>query len=149
MRRHAATGDASQKQHLQALKGKAAIANAKLAYQLYRSYFVEGPNAERFKALEAQGAQVQRPLWASTGTKNPAYRDVMYVEELIGPNTVNTMPPATIAAFQEHGMAGLNGGARSCRCTAGHAGPGRRGHFDHPGDGHPGTGGRRNLQDSI
>jgi transaldolase len=99
----AATVDASQKQHMQALKGKAAIANAKLAYQLYRSYFVEGPNAERFKALQVQGAQVQRPLWASTGTKNPAYRDVMYVEELIGPNTVNTMPPATIAAFQEHG----------------------------------------------
>ena len=101
----AATGDVSQKHHLQGLKGKAAIANAKLAYQLYKSYFVEGPNAERFKALEAQGAQVQHPLWASTGAKNPAYRDVMYVEELIGPNTVNTMPPATIAAFQEHGTA--------------------------------------------
>lgn len=99
----AASTDVRQKQHLQGLRGKAAIANAKLAYQLYRSYFVQGPNAERFKALEAQGAQVQRPLWASTGTKNPAYRDVMYVEELIGPNTVNTMPPATIAAFQEHG----------------------------------------------
>jgi len=101
--KHAATVDVSQKQHVQLLKGKAAIANAKLAYQLYRSYFVQGPNAERFKALEAQGAQVQRPLWASTGTKNPAYRDVMYVEELIGPNTVNTMPPTTIAAFQDHG----------------------------------------------
>jgi transaldolase/glucose-6-phosphate isomerase len=101
----AATGDAGQKHHLQGLKGKAAIANAKLAYQLYKSYFVEGPNAERFKALQVQGAQVQRPLWASTGAKNPAYHDVMYVEELIGPNTVNTMPPATIAAFQEHGTA--------------------------------------------
>jgi len=101
------TTDSNQKQQLQALQGKAAIANAKLAYQLYRSYFVEGPNAERFKVLQAQGAQVQRPLWASTGTKNPAYRDVMYIEELIGPDTVNTMPPATIAAFQEHGTAAV------------------------------------------
>jgi transaldolase len=99
----AATMDAIQKRHMQELKGKAAIANAKLAYQLYTSYFVEGPKAERFKALQEQGARVQRPLWASTGTKNPAYRDVMYVEELIGPNTVNTMPPATIDAFQDHG----------------------------------------------
>ncbi len=100
-----ATTDASEKLHLHALRGKAAIANAKLAYQLYKAYFIEGPKSERFKALQAQGAQVQRPLWASTGTKNPAYRDVMYVEELIGPNTVNTMPPATLAAFQDHGTA--------------------------------------------
>lgn len=101
----AASTDVRQKQHLQGLRGKAAIANAKLAYQLYKAYFVQGPKAERFKALQAQGAQVQRPLWASTGTKNPAYRDVMYVEELIGPNTVNTMPPATLTAFQDHGTA--------------------------------------------
>jgi transaldolase len=103
----AVTRDSSQKQQLEGLKGKAAIANAKLAYQMYISYFVEGPKAERFKALQARGAQVQRPLWASTSTKNPAYRDVMYVEELIGPQTVNTMPPATIAAFQDHGTVAL------------------------------------------
>jgi transaldolase len=103
----AATTNASQKQHVHGLKGKAAIANAKLAYQLYTSSFVTGPKAERFKALQARGAQVQRPLWASTGTKNPAYCDVMYVEELIGPNTVNTMPPATINAFQDHGSVAL------------------------------------------
>jgi transaldolase len=96
-----------QKRQLEGLRGKAAIANAKMAYQLFRSYFVEGPNAQRFKALQAQGAQAQRPLWASTSTKNPAYRDVLYVEELIGPSTVNTMPPATIAAFQDHGAVAL------------------------------------------
>jgi transaldolase len=105
--RSAATNDLIQKQRLAALRGKAAIANAKLAYQLYRAFFVEGPKAERFKSLQALGAQVQRPLWASTSTKNPAYRDVMYVERLIGPNTVNTMPPATIAAFQDHGTVAL------------------------------------------
>ncbi len=99
----ATTTDDNEKQRLLGLRGKAAIANAKLAYQLYKSYFVEGSKAERFKALQAQGAQVQRPLWASTGTKNPAYSDVMYVEELIGPNTVNTMPPTTLTAFQDHG----------------------------------------------
>ena len=84
---------------LGALKGKAAIANARLAYRLFRSMFT-GP---RWDALTAQGARVQRPLWASTGTKNPAYRDVVYVEQLIGPDTVNTMPPATIDAFRDHG----------------------------------------------
>jgi transaldolase len=102
-----ATNDPAQKQKLVELKGKAAIANAKLAYQMFRSYFIEGAKSERFKALQAQGAQIQRPLWASTSTKNPAYRDVMYVEELIGPNTVDTMPPATIAAFQDHGVVAL------------------------------------------
>jgi len=82
-----------------ALKGKAAIANAKLAYALFQQQ-VASP---RWKALAAKGATVQRPLWASTSTKNPAYRDVMYVEGLIGPDTVNTMPPATIDAFRDHG----------------------------------------------
>ena len=81
------------------LKGKAAIANAKLAYQL----FVERFSSPRWKSLEARGARVQRPLWASTSTKNPAYRDVMYVEELIGPRSVNTLPPATLEAFRDHG----------------------------------------------
>ncbi len=81
------------------LKGKAAVANAKLAYRLFREHF----SGERWERLRAAGARVQRPLWASTGTKNPAYRDVIYVEELIGPDIVNTMPPATIDAFRDHG----------------------------------------------
>lgn len=89
--------DASKKG--QELKGKAAIANAKLAYQL----FLERFSSPRWKALEAKGARVQRPLWASTSTKNPAYRDVMYVEDLIGPRCVNTLPPQTIEAFRDHG----------------------------------------------
>jgi transaldolase len=83
-----------------ALQGKAAIANAKLAYRLFRERF-SGP---RWQALAAKGAQLQRPLWASTSTKNPAYRDVLYVEQLIGPDTVNTMPPATLEAFRDHGV---------------------------------------------
>ena len=82
-----------------ALRGKTAIANAKLAYQLFRDTF-EG---RRWETLAKKGARVQRPLWASTSTKNPAYRDVMYVEELIGPDTVNTLPPATLEAFRDHG----------------------------------------------
>jgi transaldolase len=81
------------------LKGKLAIANAKLAYQRYKDLFA-GP---RWEALAAKGATPQRCLWASTSTKNPAYRDVMYVEELIGPMTVDTMPEETIRAFQDHG----------------------------------------------
>jgi transaldolase len=81
------------------LKAKAAIANAKLAYQL----FLERFSSPRWKALEARGARVQKPLWASTSTKNPAYRDVMYVEELIGPRSINTLPPQTLEAFKDHG----------------------------------------------
>jgi transaldolase len=81
------------------LKGRLAIANAKLAYQRYKEIFSGG----RWEALTARGARPQRCLWASTSTKNPAYRDVMYVEELIGPETVNTMPKETIEAFQDHG----------------------------------------------
>jgi len=85
------------------LNGKLAIANAKLAYQNYLEAFA-GP---RWEALEARGATKQRCLWASTSTKNPVYRDVMYVEELIGPETVNTMPEETIRAFQDHGKVEL------------------------------------------
>jgi transaldolase len=81
------------------LKGKLAIANAKLAYERYKEIF----SGERWDALAAKGATPQRCLWASTSTKNPAYRDVMYVEELIGPMTVDTMPEETIRAFQDHG----------------------------------------------
>jgi len=81
------------------LKGKVAIANAKVAYQIYRDIF----ESARWKLLEEKGARVQRPLWASTSTKNPEYSDVRYVETLIGPNTVNTMPDETIEAFIDHG----------------------------------------------
>ena len=81
------------------LAGKAAIANARLAYADYLKVF----QSERFLKLKVKGAQEQRPLWASTSTKNPAYRDVMYVEELIGANTVNTVPPQTLVAFLDHG----------------------------------------------
>ena len=91
--------DAQQEALLKSLLGKVAIANGKLTYQRYQRIF-SGP---RWQALAAQGAQTQRVLWASTSTKNPVYRDVMYVEELIGPDTVNTMPPATIDAFRDHG----------------------------------------------
>jgi len=85
----------------QSLLGKAAIANARLAYALYLEKFAE----ERFIVLREKGARTQRPLWASTSTKNPAYRDVIYVEELIGPDTVNTVPPQTLEAFLDHGEA--------------------------------------------
>ena len=84
---------------LAALRGKFAIANAKLAYQ----HYLDIVDSARWKKLAADGAQVQRLLWASTGTKNKAYSDVLYVDELIGPNTVNTMPPATMDAFRDHG----------------------------------------------
>jgi transaldolase/glucose-6-phosphate isomerase len=94
-----ATSDAQQQALLKSLLGKVAIANGKLTYQRYQRIF-SGP---RWEALASKGAQTQRVLWASTSTKNPAYRDVMYVEELIGPDTVNTMPPATIDAFRDHG----------------------------------------------
>ena len=83
------------------LMGKAAIANAKLAYRASRDTF----GSQRFARLKARGARVQRPLWASTGTKNPAYSDVLYLESLIGPDTVNTVPPATLTAFLDHGQA--------------------------------------------
>jgi transaldolase/glucose-6-phosphate isomerase len=85
------------------LLGKVAIANAKMAYQLFKQVFT----SERFIKLRDKGARVQRPLWASTGTKNPKYSDVLYVESLIGPDTVNTVPPATYEAFKDHGRVEL------------------------------------------
>jgi transaldolase / glucose-6-phosphate isomerase len=91
--------DASQKALLNGLKGKVAIANAKVTYRKYQELF-SGP---RWNALKAKGAQTQRLLWASTSTKNKAYRDVIYVEELIGADTVDTIPPATFDAFRDHG----------------------------------------------
>ncbi|MBI5285173.1 MAG: transaldolase [Chloroflexi bacterium] len=96
----AAKTEAERKQ-LEGLMGQAANANAKVAYQRFLEVFGSG----RFKKLQARGAKVQRPLWASTGTKNPAYSDILYVQELIGPDSVNTMPPATIDAFRDHGVA--------------------------------------------
>jgi transaldolase len=86
---------------LAALEGKVAIANAKRAYQRFKAIFQDA----RFRALAEKGARVQRPLWASTSTKNPKYRDVIYVETLVGPDTVNTLPFETLDAFRDHGEA--------------------------------------------
>ena len=91
--------DAGKRALLTSVQGKVAIANAKLTYRKYQDIY----GAARWKALAAKGAQTQRLLWASTSTKNPKYRDVMYVEELIGPDTVDTIPPATFDAFRDHG----------------------------------------------
>ena len=91
--------DATRKLKLQGILGKVAVANGKLTYEDYRRIF----STPRWKALAAKGAQTQRVLWASTSTKNPNYRDVIYIEELIGPDTVNTVPPATVDAFRDHG----------------------------------------------
>jgi len=91
--------DAARKAKLQGILGKVAIANGKLTYEAYQRIF----SSPRWKTLAAKGAQTQRVLWASTSTKNPNYRDVLYIEELIGPDTVNTVPPATLDAFRDHG----------------------------------------------
>ncbi len=88
-----------EKTDLKSILGKVAIANGKQTYERYQKIF----GSERWKKLASKGAQTQRVLWASTSTKNPNYSDVMYVEELIGPDTVNTMPPATLDAFRDHG----------------------------------------------
>ncbi|MBO0782576.1 MAG: transaldolase [Ktedonobacteraceae bacterium] len=95
-----ASSDPAEQQKLKALQGKAAIANARLVYQDFKRIF----NTPRFESLKHVGAHVQRPLWASTSTKNPAYRDVLYAEELIGPDTVDTMPLETIQNFRDHGQ---------------------------------------------
>jgi transaldolase / glucose-6-phosphate isomerase len=94
-----ASKDAREQEQLKSILGKVAIANGKQTYEKYQSIFA----TSRWKALAAKGAQTQRVLWASTSTKNPAYRDVLYVEELIGPDTVDTIPPATLDAFRDHG----------------------------------------------
>jgi transaldolase/glucose-6-phosphate isomerase len=96
-----AATDAAQRERIEAAQGSVAIANAKVAYARYQGIF-SGP---RWQALAAKGARPQRLLWASTSTKNPAYRDVLYVEELIGPDTVNTLPDATVKAYLDHGFA--------------------------------------------
>jgi transaldolase len=90
----------AERVRLRGLLGKIAVANAKIAYARFMDVF----GRPRFRDLKARGAKVQRPLWASTGTKNPAYSDILYVQELIGPDTVNTMPPKTIDAFRDHGV---------------------------------------------
>src|SRR5262245_7165728 len=90
---------ATERAELESLRGKAAVANARLAYAEFEATL----DTARFRSLRDRGAHPQRPLWASTSTKNKAYRDVLYVEELIGPDTVNTLPPATLAAFNDHG----------------------------------------------
>ncbi|MFN0110426.1 MAG: transaldolase [Blastocatellia bacterium] len=97
------SNDEAEKAALTGLLGKTAIANSKLQYQRFKEIF----SSERFAKLKSKGAQAQRPLWASTGTKNPAYSDVLYVDNLIGPDTVNTIPPATYTAFRDHGTVAL------------------------------------------
>ena len=99
-----ASNDRVEQQKLKSLEGKAAIANARLVYQDFKNFF----HSPRFETLKHSGAHVQRPLWASTSTKNPAYRDVLYAEELIGPDTVDTMPLETIENFREHGNVRLS-----------------------------------------
>ena len=96
-----ATSDSSEQQKLKGHEGKAAIANARLVYQEFKRIF----GSPRFESLKHASANLQRPLWASTSTKNPAYRDVLYAEQLIGPNTVDTMPYETIENFSDHGVA--------------------------------------------
>ncbi|PYS78066.1 MAG: transaldolase, partial [Acidobacteria bacterium] len=109
--RHAESPE--EKTRLEGLLGKAAVANAKLAYRKFKEIF-HGP---RFAELKSKGAQVQRCLWASTGTKNPNYSDVLYVDNLIGPETVNTVPPATYTAIRDHGQVALTleEGIAECR----------------------------------
>ena len=95
----AATSDAAEQEHLRSLQGKAAIANAKVAYAAFKRVF----SGARWDALVAKGANLQRPLWASTSTKNPAFPDTLYIAELVGPHTVNTIPESALLAFADHG----------------------------------------------
>src|SRR6059058_2947694 len=99
-----ASSDSAEQQKLKSLEGKAAIANARLVYRDFKHIF----HSPRFETLKHSGAHVQRPLWASTSTKNPAYRDVLYAEELVGPDTVDTMPLETIENFRDHGKVRLS-----------------------------------------
>ena len=94
------SNDSARKQKIESLTGKAAIANAKLAYESFQKIF----SGDRWDKLKQKGAKVQRPLWASTSTKNPKYRDTLYVEELIGRDTVNTVPMNTLEDFRDHGV---------------------------------------------
>ena len=116
----------AEQEVLRSLQGKVAIANAKVAYKLYKEIF----SGSRWEALAAKGAQTQRLLWASTGTKNPAYRDVLYVEELIGPETVDTIPPATYDAFRDHGKGSPESRRRCAGRRRNDENPRSRGHLD-------------------
>lgn len=100
----AASEDPLAQEQLRGLLGTAAIANAKLAYQAFKRVFGQGTSSPRWAALVAKGANLQRPLWASTSTKNPAYPDTLYIAELIGPHTVNTVPETALLAFADHGV---------------------------------------------
>ncbi len=95
-----ASNDTAEQEKLRTLQGKAAIANGKATYGVYQELYA----TPRFAALRAKGAHPQRLLWASTSVKNPAFPDLLYVEALIGPETVDTMPPATVTAFMDHGI---------------------------------------------
>jgi transaldolase len=97
-KKRASSGDPTRADELRVLEGKAAVANARLVYQAFKEVLA----SDRFRRLAARGATVQRPLWGSTGTKNPAYSDLLYVETLVGPDTVNTVPPATLSAIRDH-----------------------------------------------
>jgi transaldolase len=99
--RFSAATSKAEKDKIANLFGKAAVANAKIAYKKYRSIF----SSKRFFALKAKGGRLQRILWGSTGTKNPNYSDIKYVEELIAPDSINTLPEATLQAFKDHGQA--------------------------------------------
>ena len=118
--------DPARKAKLQSIMGKVAIANGKLTYEAYERIF----STPRWKALAAKGAQTQRVLWASTSTKNKKYRDVIYVEELIGPDTVNTLPPATLEAFRDHGKPRAESHRRSGRRAQDDVRPGSCRHLD-------------------
>ncbi len=110
-----AGADTAQATQLRSLQGRVAVANAKLAYANFQEIF----GGARFAALAARGARVQRPLWASTGTKNPTFSDVLYVDALIGPDTVTTLPPATLDAFRDHGVVRrtIDSGVNEARAT--------------------------------
>ena len=128
-----------------ALRGKGAVAQGKLAYQLFQRTF-SGP---RWQALADRGAKVQRPLWASTSTKNPAYADTLYVDELIGPDTVNTLPDATIEAFADHGHLAAARRRRRRRGRSGVEGPRRRRRRHRRRRRGAGAGGREQLREEL
>ena len=134
-----AAKSAEEKQRLEWLQGKTAIANAKLAYVKFKEIF----SSARFQALAQKGARVQRMLWASTGTKNPQYSDTLYMDTLIGPDTINTMPVATLAAYRDHGKpaARIEEGVDEARSRdAAVGGRGNRPGGHHPEVGRPGGG---------
>ena len=137
--------DEKERAALRSIPGKVAIANARLTYQLYKKIF-SGPEWEK---LAKQGAQTQRVLWASTSTKDPSYPDVLYVDELIGPDTVNTIPPATFDAFRDHGKprASLESGLDAAQKVMDTLRSSR--HFDEAGHGRSGDAGREVVRGAV